>query len=676
MNTSEKKPGGLAYEAVPTTYLEQEEERKTDARVQPSAGASGQPLSGRAVMGPWYVPKGSLPRNKGGQAKVYDCFLREGKLPDGVSAVAKLYPLAKNTRARIEKIHEVNRTVMGLNHPHLAKIFADGITEDHKYYMVVMRAYEPYDGFLEFESFGKNKKLFERLFLEEAEGLNDALFALHGQHIFHSDIKPDNIMQYEGTDGKNHLVLIDFGAGVGGERHPEGESSVTATMVTRGYTAPELTNARKAKVSAATDYYSFGFTMAEFVAGRYPRMDEMNDTAEDQAYRGRNMESAYTWYGLLLPQQLPDYLARFFEGTIYSDTDRRERNHNRWGAKQIRTWITYVKEGNHDAARGIRTGLEIAAEQQRGAGFGVQTSGQEAAGGQSGQTEMQRGTARVQKTVAGPQTEVVVKYGQERPVKIHSTEEMAVLFLEHWDETIENLLRNARWSRIFSRFGEDVANLFDQVREEMQADEARKEEIFDQMIMETYLPEEIRERQLRYRNHVFATREEFGRTIYALMLEEKERTGGRYRLPEPAKDGPKDLYQVVTEMFASGTVERFFQNYPDAWGIGAHEMALAKQITEELANENKTFVIVKLYRLSFCMQGSAWLNRDGRDFEENRNFLAWLKELYETDLNKALRIQQECYTEDGKLRVDYYAFLMEAKDTVKRPKAAMCEKLM
>lgn len=90
---------------------------------------------------------------------------------------------------------------------------------------------------------------------------------------------------------------------------------------------------------------------------------------------------------------------------------------------------------------------------------------------------------------------------------------------------------------------------------------------------------------------------------------------------------------------------------------------------------DKTVFVENLYRLSFRLQRQAYLQVDGKIYAGNKKFLAYLRTVYNKDVNAAIKIQQQCYTPQKKLKIDYYAFLQEDADVVKRPKVSERETL-
>jgi predicted Ser/Thr protein kinase len=94
-----------------------------------------------------------------------------------------------------------------------------------------------------------------------AEGLAEALTAIHAAGVVHRDLKPGNVM----LDG-DHPVIIDFGIA-----HVPDATRLTKTglvMGTPGYLAPEVIEG--ALSSGASDVHSWGATVAYAATGKQP----------------------------------------------------------------------------------------------------------------------------------------------------------------------------------------------------------------------------------------------------------------------------------------------------------------------------------------------------------------------------------------------------------------------
>jgi hypothetical protein len=97
--------------------------------------------------------------------------------------------------------------------------------------------------------------------LRLADGLRDALSAVHAAGVVHRDLKPSNVLI--GTDGP---VLIDFGIAQSVD-----ETRVTSTgfvVGTPGYLAPELVDG--AEPTTATDWWGWAALLAFAATGRAP----------------------------------------------------------------------------------------------------------------------------------------------------------------------------------------------------------------------------------------------------------------------------------------------------------------------------------------------------------------------------------------------------------------------
>ncbi|WP_269327851.1 serine/threonine-protein kinase [Kineosporia mesophila] len=107
--------------------------------------------------------------------------------------------------------------------------------------------------------------------------LADALRAIHAAGVVHRDVKPANVMLLDGEP-----VLIDFGIA-----HVADESRITHTglvMGTPGYLSPEIIGGDA--VSAATDWWGWGATLAYAATGRPPFGTGPIEVVLDRVRRG------------------------------------------------------------------------------------------------------------------------------------------------------------------------------------------------------------------------------------------------------------------------------------------------------------------------------------------------------------------------------------------------------
>jgi len=146
-----------------------------------------------------------------------------------------------------------------------------------------------------------------------AEGLAEALAAIHAAGVIHRDLKPGNVM----LDGE-HPVIIDFGIA-----HVPDSTRLTKTglvMGTPGYLAPEVIEGGAS--SGASDVHSWGATIAYAATGRQPFGSGTYQTIFFRVLEGKAELDG-----------VPPYLLPFVTAAL--STDPRSRPTARWLAGQL-----------------------------------------------------------------------------------------------------------------------------------------------------------------------------------------------------------------------------------------------------------------------------------------------------------------------------------------------------
>ena len=96
----------------------------------------------------------------------------------------------------------------------------------------------------------------------------DALRTVHGQGIWHLDLKPGNIM----LDKEGTVKVIDFGASKQFNAQKGGATTSTAVSYTRGFAPKEQEAQHYDKFGPWTDLYALGATLYNLITNRKPPM--------------------------------------------------------------------------------------------------------------------------------------------------------------------------------------------------------------------------------------------------------------------------------------------------------------------------------------------------------------------------------------------------------------------
>ena len=109
--------------------------------------------------------------------------------------------------------------------------------------------------------------------------MTDALRCIHGQNLWHMDIKPGNIMM----DTSGRCTLIDFGA----SKQTYTDNSVTTSSAiaqTPGYAPSEQVNGNKDYWGPWTDIYALGATAYNLLTGNRPPLRDNIDVLKEKAF--------------------------------------------------------------------------------------------------------------------------------------------------------------------------------------------------------------------------------------------------------------------------------------------------------------------------------------------------------------------------------------------------------
>ena len=193
---------------------------------------------------------------RGGMATVY---LAQDIKHDRVVALKVLHPDLAASLGPDRFLREIHLAAR-LNHPHILPLFDSGDAEGMLYYVM------PY---VEGESLRERLDREQQLPIEEAvhhgRAIASALDYAHRQNIVHRDVKPENVMLYEGE-----AMVMDFGiakavSAVGSETLTQ-----TGMMVgTPAYVSPEQA-AGETNLDGRSDQYSLACMVYEMISGERP----------------------------------------------------------------------------------------------------------------------------------------------------------------------------------------------------------------------------------------------------------------------------------------------------------------------------------------------------------------------------------------------------------------------
>ena len=195
---------------------------------------------------------------EGGMGTVYLAEREDGGLDRRVALKVLRQVGDERRSARFAK---ERRVLAGLEHPHIARLYDGGVTEEGvEYFVMEWVRGEPIDRFAEHRSLSRRRRV------ELMVDVCRAVEAAHQNLVVHRDLKPSNIL----VDEQGSVKLLDFGIATMLAEEASGEhpGTFTSSALTLQYASPEQWRGELAAVTS--DVYQIGLLLHELAAGSRP----------------------------------------------------------------------------------------------------------------------------------------------------------------------------------------------------------------------------------------------------------------------------------------------------------------------------------------------------------------------------------------------------------------------
>ena len=203
---------------------------------------------------------------EGGFGMVYEA---EQRMPIRRRVALKVLRPGSTTRELLARFEQERQMLALLNHPHIARIFDAGETEDGRPFI----AMELVNG----STIDRHaKKLGQREKISLMRDVCRAVGHAHRKGIIHRDLKPSNILITQPEDGPAEPRVIDFGIAKALDGPLSAKvmfTQIRQIVGTPGYMSPERQHTSQISHSAdtRTDVFALGAILWELLTGQTPQ---------------------------------------------------------------------------------------------------------------------------------------------------------------------------------------------------------------------------------------------------------------------------------------------------------------------------------------------------------------------------------------------------------------------
>jgi predicted Ser/Thr protein kinase len=227
---------------------------------------------------------------EGGFGMVYEA---EQKVPIRRRVALKVLRPGSTTRELLARFEQERQMLALLNHPHIARIFDAGETEDGRPFIVM----ELVKGST-IDRHAKNLGPREKISL--MRDVCRAVGHAHRKGIIHRDLKPSNILITQPEDGPAEPRVIDFGIAKALDGPLSAKvmfTQIRQIVGTPGYMSPERQHTSQISHSAdtRTDVFALGAILWELLTGQTPQQAPDGETTRITLPDAKSVPAELRW---------------------------------------------------------------------------------------------------------------------------------------------------------------------------------------------------------------------------------------------------------------------------------------------------------------------------------------------------------------------------------------------